>query len=63
MKASTSIVLDAGELIAYVAMKAALEDIRDLRDKRPWEADVDKAADIAKEALATEERMSGGAGG
>lgn len=59
--ASTSITLDAGEMVAYCAMKAALEDIRDLRDKQPWEADLDKAADIAKEALEVEARMTDGA--
>lgn len=48
-----------GEYLAYCAMKAALEEIQELRDARPWEADMDKMADIARDALECEERLCG----
>ena len=48
-----------GELLAYCAMKAALEEIRDMREAKPWEADLGKAADIAVAALECEERLGG----
>lgn len=56
-----SVTLDAGELVAYCAMKQALEDIRDMRDRQPWEGNLEAAADMAREALETERRMTGGA--
>jgi hypothetical protein len=50
-----------GEVLAYAAMKQALEDIVALKDSKPWEADLDKAVDIAKAALECEARLGDGA--
>lgn len=50
-----------GEVLAYAAMKAALEEIVALKDSKPWEADLDKAVDIARDALECEARLGDGA--
>ena len=50
-----------GELLAYCAMKAALEDIVAARDAKPWDCDADKMADIARDVLEVEARMTDGA--
>jgi hypothetical protein len=59
MDATLSLTID-GEYLAYCAMKSALEDIVAMRDKSPWEADVDDAVDIAKAALECEARLGSG---
>lgn len=57
MDCSTLSLTIDGEYIAYCAMKSALEEIVELGEKPAWEVDRDKVVEIAKSALACEERL------